>query len=69
MMSEAAIKNETLACYWILLLVAQAKLVASSPSHGGEGLLQTNGEERERVMIRFGRSSEIKASLSLLHNN
>jgi hypothetical protein len=48
MMSEAAIKNETLACYWILLLVAQAKLVASSPSHGGEGLLLTNGEERER---------------------
>jgi hypothetical protein len=41
-----------------LLLVAQAKL-ASSPSHGGEGLLLTNGEEeREKVMIRYGRSSE-----------
>jgi hypothetical protein len=40
------------------LLVAQAKL-ASSPSHGGEGLLLTNGEEeREKVMIRYGRSSE-----------
>jgi hypothetical protein len=40
------------------LLVAQAKL-ASSPSRGGEGLLLTNGEEeREKVMIRYGRSSE-----------